>query len=43
MNNYNNSTSKMVDEKTNCDSSIKGKLLTTFNTVNHEIIGEMLS
>ena len=33
MNKNNNSTSKMVDEKISCDSSIKGKLLRTFNTV----------
>ena len=31
MNKNNNSTSKMVDEKISCDSSIKGKLLRTFN------------
>ena len=37
MNKNNNSTSKMVDEKISCDSSIKGKLLRTFNTVNDEI------
>ena len=37
MNKNNNSTSKMVDEKISCDSSIKGKLLRTFNTVNYEI------
>ncbi len=36
MNKNNNSTSKMVDEKISCDSSIKGKLLRTFNTVNDE-------
>ena len=38
----NNSTSKIVDEKISCDNSIKGKLLRTFNTVNHEIIAVML-
>ena len=37
MNKNNNSTSKMVDEKNSCDSSIKDKLLRTFNTVNDEI------
>ena len=37
MNKNNNSTSKMVNEKIICDSSIKGKLLRTFNTVNDEI------
>ena len=42
MNKNNNSTSKKVDEKTSVDSSIKGKLLRTFNTVNHEIIGVMV-
>ena len=36
MSKNNNSTSKMVDEKISCDSSIKGKLLKTFNTVNDE-------
>ena len=43
MNKNNNSTNKMVDKKTSYDSSIKGKLLRTFNTVNHEIIRVMLS
>ena len=43
MNKNNTITSTMIDEKTSCDSSIKGKLLRTFNTVNHEIIGVMLS
>ena len=37
MNKSNKSTSKMVDEKNSCDSSIKGKSLRTFNTVNDEI------
>ena len=37
MNNNNNSTSNMVDEKISCDSSIKGMLLRTFNTINAEI------
>ena len=37
MNTNNTSTSKMVDEKNSCDSSIKSKLLRTFNTVNDEI------
>ena len=36
MSKNNNSTSKMVDEKISCDSSIKGKLLKTFYTVNDE-------
>ena len=43
MNKNNNSTSRIVDEKIICDSSIKGKLVRTFNTVNHEIIEVMLS
>ena len=37
MNKNNKSTSKIVDEKNSRDSTIKGKLLRTFNTVNDEI------
>ena len=37
MNKNNKSSSKIVDEKNSCDSSINGKLLRTFNTVNDEI------
>ena len=34
MNKENNCTSKIVDKKSSGDSSIKGKLLKAFNTVN---------
>ena len=34
MNKNNNSSSKMVDEKISCDSSIKGKLLRTNDEIN---------
>ena len=38
MNKNKNSTSKIVDGKISFDNSIKGKLLRTLNTVNHETI-----
>ena len=37
MNKNNNNTSKIVDGKISCDSSIKGKMLRTFNKVKDEI------